>query len=74
MELLGITNVDFDIIDQQPMIDQVFYVWQILEEKREYNGTVHQLLTDFKKSYDSLRREILYNILIEVGIIKMCLN
>jgi hypothetical protein len=47
----------------------------------EYNGTVHQLFTDFKKAYDSVRREALYNILIEfgiprklVGLIKMCLN
>jgi len=41
---------------------------------------VHQLFIDFKKSYDSVRREVLYNILIECGIrvklvrlIKMCL-
>jgi hypothetical protein len=54
---------------------------QILEEKWEYNGTVHQLLIDFKKAYDSVRREALYNILIEfaiprklVGLIKMCLS
>jgi hypothetical protein len=47
----------------------------------EYNGTVHQLFIDFKKAYDSIRRETLYNILIEfgtprklVGIIKICLN
>jgi hypothetical protein len=42
---------------------------------------VHQLFVDFKKAYDSVRREVLCNILIEFGIllklvrlIKMCLN
>jgi sorting nexin-29 len=61
--------------------DQIFYIRQILEEKWEYNGTVYQLFIDFKKAYDSVRREVLYNILIEFGIpmklaglIKMCLN
>jgi hypothetical protein len=33
--------------------DQIFYIWQILEKKWEYNGTVHQLFIDFKKAYDS---------------------
>jgi hypothetical protein len=52
-----------------------------LEKKWEYNGTVHQLFIDFKKAYDSVRTEALYNILVEfriprklVGPIKMCLN
>jgi hypothetical protein len=47
----------------------------------EYNGTVHQLFIDFKKAYDSVKREVLYNILLEFGVpkklvrlIKMCLN
>jgi hypothetical protein len=50
-------------------------------EKKEYNETVHQLFVDFKKAYDSVRREILYDILIEfrvpmklLWLIKMCLN
>jgi hypothetical protein len=61
--------------------DQIFYIWQILEKKWKYNGTVYQLFTDFKKAYDSVKREVLYNILIEfgtprklAGLIKMCLN
>ncbi|KAJ4434457.1 hypothetical protein ANN_23019 [Periplaneta americana] len=48
-------------------------------EKWEYKGTVHQLFIDFKKAYDSVKREVLYDILIEFGIpkklvrlIKMC--
>jgi hypothetical protein len=41
---------------------------------------VHQLVIDFKKAYDSVKREVLYNILLEfcipkklVRLIKMCL-
>jgi hypothetical protein len=44
--------------------DQIFCI-QILEKKWEYNETVHQLFINFKKAYDSVRREVLYNILIE---------
>jgi hypothetical protein len=42
---------------------------------------VHQLFIDFKKAYDSVREEVLHNILIRfvmptklVRLIKMCLN
>jgi hypothetical protein len=48
--------------------DQIFYICQILEKKWEYSGTVHQLFMDFKKVYDSVKREVLYSILIEFGI------
>jgi hypothetical protein len=51
------------------------------EIKWEYNETVHQLLIYFKKTYDSVRRKVLYDILIEFGapkklvrLTKMCLN
>jgi sorting nexin-29 len=61
--------------------DQIFYIRQILGKNWEYNGTVHKLFIDFKKAYDSIKREVLYNILLEFGIpkklvrlIKMCLN
>jgi hypothetical protein len=61
--------------------DQIFCIRQILEKKWEYNETLHHLFIDFKKAYDSVRQEVLYNILIEFGIpmklvrlIKICLN
>jgi hypothetical protein len=47
----------------------------------ECNETVHSLFINLKKAFDSVRREVLYNILIEFGIlmklarlIKICLN
>jgi hypothetical protein len=40
----------------------------MLEKKWEYSNTVHQLFIDFKIAYDSVRREVLYNILIDFGI------
>ncbi|KAJ4431861.1 hypothetical protein ANN_20467 [Periplaneta americana] len=53
----------------------------IMEKKWEYKGTVHQLFIDFKKAYDSVKREVLYDTLNECGIpkklvrlIKMCLS
>ena len=50
-------------------------------KKWEYNEAVHPLFIDFKKAYDSVRREVLYNIVIEFGVpkklvrlVKMCLT
>jgi hypothetical protein len=48
--------------------DHIFSIRQILEKKWEYNEAVHQLFIDFKKAYDSVRREFLYNTVIEFGI------
>jgi hypothetical protein len=31
---------------------------------------VHQLFIDFKKAYDAVKREVLYNILFEFGVPK----
>jgi hypothetical protein len=63
------------------IVDQIFCILQVLEKEWEYNETVHKLFVDFKKAYVSVRREVLYNILIEFGVpmellrlIKMCLN
>ena len=52
------------------MIDHIFCIRQILEKKWEDNEEVQQLFIDFKKAYDSVRREVLYKILIEFGIPK----
>jgi hypothetical protein len=48
--------------------DQIFCIHQILKKKWQYIGAVHQLFVDFEKAYDSVRREVLFNILIEFGI------
>ena len=50
--------------------DHLFCNRQILEKKLEDNEAVHQLFIDFKTAYDSVRREVLYNILMEFGIPK----
>jgi len=60
-------------------IDHVFCIRQILEKKWEYNEEVHQLFIDFKRAYDSVRREVLFKILIGiprklVRLIKMSLT
>jgi hypothetical protein len=61
--------------------DKIFCIHQILVKKCECNGTIDQLLRDFEKVFDSVTREVLYNIFIVFGIplklvrlIKMCLN
>jgi hypothetical protein len=53
----------------------------MLEKKWEYNEASHQLFIECEKAYYPVRREVLYNILIECGIpiklikiIKICLN
>ena len=61
--------------------DYILCIRDILEKKLEYIEAVHQLFIDFKKAYDSVRREVLYNILNGfriamklVRLMKMCLN
>jgi hypothetical protein len=63
------------------LLSTLYNIHQILQKKWECNETVHQLFVDFKKAYDSVRREVLYNILIEFGVpmklvrlIEMCIN
>jgi hypothetical protein len=69
MKLLGIISVGFDVTEQL----------LILKKEWECNGTIHQLFIDIKKA--SVRREVLYNILIAFGIpmkpvrlIKICVK
>jgi len=50
--------------------DHIFCIRQILEKKLEYNDSVHQMFIDLNKAYDSVRREVLYNILMEFAVPK----
>jgi len=52
-------------------IDHIFCIRQILQKKWEYNEEVNQLFIEFKKVYDSDRREVLYKILIELETCKV---
>ena len=45
----------------------VFCIRQLFEKKWELNEAVHRLFIDFKNAYDSVRREVLCNILNEFG-------
>jgi hypothetical protein len=79
MKLLGIISVGFDLTDQLLISFSAFV--RYWKKKWEYNETVYQLFIDFKKAYDSVWREVLYNILIEFGVpmklarlIEICLN
>ena len=78
-KLLGIINVDFEETGQLLTIYSAFVKY--LRKKWQHIEAVHQLFIDFKKAYDLVRRNVLYNILIEFGfpkklfmLITMCLN
>jgi hypothetical protein len=73
---LSIISVDFNLTDRS-LIKFLYSSYT-----REKLGVqLHEVFIDFKKAYDSVRREVLYKILTEFGIpiksirvIKMCLN
>ena len=54
---MGIISVDSDAIGQILIIYSVFIKY--LKNKWEHNEAVRQLYIDFKKAYDSVRREAL---------------
>jgi hypothetical protein len=77
-KLLGIISVGFDVTDKLLIRFSAFVrYWR----KMKFNETVHQPFIDFKKAYDSVRREELYSTIIEFGVpmklvrlIEMCFN
>jgi hypothetical protein len=61
--------------------NHMFSIRQILEKNWEIFEAVHLLFIDVKRAFDTVRREVLYNILIEfdiprklVSLIRMCLS
>jgi hypothetical protein len=66
MKLFGIISVGFDVTHQ--LLIRFFAFVRYWRRKWEYNKTVLHLFIDFKTAYDSVRWEVLYNILIEFGI------
>jgi len=70
--------LDLDIIYQ--LLITYSALFRYLRRKWEYISAVHQLFIDFKKTYDSDKREELYNTVTEfdilkfVMVIKICLK
>jgi hypothetical protein len=78
-EIIWDHSVGFDTKGQKMII--LLELVKYFRKKGDKNEVIHQLFIDFKKAYDSARREVLYNILIEfvipmklVRLIKMYLN
>jgi len=76
---LGIISMNLNETGQ--LLTIYFAFIKYLRKKWEYNEAVHMLFIDFKTAYESVRREVLYNILTNFGIhmkpvrpINMCLN
>ena len=61
-EFIGFNKCGFRL-NRSPT-DHIFYIRQIIDKNWEHNEAVYQLFIDFKKAYYSVRREVLYNILI----------
>jgi hypothetical protein len=60
----GIIMVQFNSIHFN-----LFHPWIIIHDMGQVKQFLyHQVFIDFKKAYDSVRREVFYNILIEFGI------
>jgi hypothetical protein len=77
-KLLVIISMGFDVTDQHWSKD---FHSSDSKKKWEYDERVHQLFIYFKKTHDSVRREVLHNILTEfwvpmklVRLIKMSLD
>ena len=58
---MAIISEDFEATGQLLIVYSAFF-----RKEWKYNEKVHQIFIDYKKSYDSFRRRILYNILIEL--------
>ena len=67
-KILGTNIVDLDTTYQMLIIHST--IVEYLRKKWEYTGAVYHLFTYLQKAYDSIRREILCNILIAFAIPK----
>jgi hypothetical protein len=57
------------ILTNRSTTDHILCIRQIREKKWEYNEAVHHMFIDFREACDSDRRDILYNIMTEFGVL-----
>jgi hypothetical protein len=66
MKSIGIISAGTDVTDHYW---SDFLHTSEIGDKWEYDATGHEIFIDCKKAYDAVRREVLYTILIEFGVL-----
>lgn len=51
-------------------VDQIFSLRQLLERRYEFGKETHLMFVDFKKAFDCLHRQAIFNAMVEMGIPK----
>jgi hypothetical protein len=58
---------DYSLIPATTREDEIHTPWQIVERMKEQNVTAAYIFVEFKSTFDSTKREQLYDIMLKMG-------